>query len=473
MLTTQLIQALEPKLNCNRARLKCLCLLIVSVLRHRTVNLTILATTDDGKSCTNESRYRRFQDFFLRFALCLPSVAKVILSRLPKPPGGYVLAMDRTNWQFGRTDINFLVIAIVVGKVSIPLVWMILPRKTKSGNSNTAQRIKLTEKLLALIPAQDIRVLAMDREFGGKQWLGWLNRKEIGFVLRIKKNTVVGNRLAEARQWPGDASPGNASVVYGNKGLNLFFACKRMQKDGRDTHLIVISNRFQGKEALQLYRQRWGNREALWTPQEERVRSRSNAYDRSAETRETLCGAGAGLPSTVSHGDATCGPASAETQRHPGARVSFDSVSKTFCICSIPRHPVLPAEKKSESSCDGSTRAFSTQFSSCSVGFLLSIGLSSKTDPTGMSTFTTPTMVGHFMQRVDRRSSWRRNTTWISLLGLYVDLRGQLSHFSHYRRNTGLSDLSTGFGELCQGELELQPSVAMSHYQVGNVTPSA
>lgn len=258
MLNSILIQALEKNLNCNLARLKCLSLLVTAVIRHRTVNLTILATTDDGKDVSNESRYRRFQDFFLRFALCLPSVARIILSRIPKPPGGYLLAMDRTNWQFGRRYINFLVIAIVVGKVSIPVVWKILPPKTKSGNSNTAQRIALTEKLLGLMPAQDIRVLAMDREFGGKQWLDWLDRKGVGYVVRIKKNTIVGKLLAEEHAQSRGRRPSKRQRVYGIKGLDLFFACKRMHKDGRDTHLFVISNRFQGEEALELYRQRWG-----------------------------------------------------------------------------------------------------------------------------------------------------------------------------------------------------------------------
>lgn len=258
MLNSILIQALETNLNCNLARLKCLCLLVTAVIRHRTVNLTILATTDDGKAVSNESRYRRFQDFFLRFALCLPSVARIILERIPKPDGGYLLAMDRTNWQFGRRDINFLVIAIVAGKVSIPLVWTVLPRKTKGGNSNTAQRVALTRKLLAFIPAQEIRVLAMDREFGGKQWLAWLDQQEVGYVVRIKKNTIVGKLLAEEHARRRGRKTRRRQRIYGVKGLDLFFACKRMQKDGRATHLFVISNRFHGEEALELYRQRWG-----------------------------------------------------------------------------------------------------------------------------------------------------------------------------------------------------------------------
>jgi hypothetical protein len=96
----------------------------------------VLATTADGKTCSNESRYRRSQDFFLRFSLCMPSVARIIRNRIPTQKDGYLLAMDRTNWQFGRKNINFLVIALVVGKVSIPIAWRILPAKTKQGNSN-------------------------------------------------------------------------------------------------------------------------------------------------------------------------------------------------------------------------------------------------------------------------------------------------------------------------------------------------
>jgi len=31
-----------------------------------------------------------------------------------------------------------------------------------------------------------------------------------------------------------------------------------MKKNGRDTHLLVISNRFQAKQALKIYKRRWG-----------------------------------------------------------------------------------------------------------------------------------------------------------------------------------------------------------------------
>jgi len=255
VLKQKLLQALGSNLNANQARLKTLCLLVSAVLLHRTVNLVILATTPDGKPTSNESRYRRFQDFFQRFQLCLPSVGRIVLSRIPKPTKGYLLAMDRTNWQFGRQDINFLVIAIVAGSVSIPIVWTVLPKKTKRGNSHAKQRIALTKALLKLMPATDIEALTMDREFIGKQWLKWLDKKGVGYVVRIKKNVIVGEHQAEDLARRRGRKPAGLQDIF---GLKLFFSCKKMKEGGRATHLLVVSNRFQGKEALDLYRRRWG-----------------------------------------------------------------------------------------------------------------------------------------------------------------------------------------------------------------------
>lgn len=255
MLNLKLLQPLAESLQCNLARLKCLSLLVSAVIQHRTVNLTILATTNDGKDCSNESRYRRFQDFFLNFALCIPSVGRFILQRIPKPKRGYVLAMDRTNWEFGRMTINFLAVSIIVGSVSIPIIWTVLPRKTKGGNSNTKQRINLMKKLLEILPASDIHALTLDREFIGKRWLSYLDEHDIGYVVRLKKNAYVGWRHAiEYARKRGRKAVGREEIF----GLQLFFASKTMQAGGRATHLLVASNRFRGKEALELYRMRWG-----------------------------------------------------------------------------------------------------------------------------------------------------------------------------------------------------------------------
>ena len=81
----------------NLARMRGLSFLVHAVLLHRTVNLVILSTCDDGRNVSHESRYRRLQDFFLNARLCYKSIARFQLSRMLKPKEGYTLSMDRTN----------------------------------------------------------------------------------------------------------------------------------------------------------------------------------------------------------------------------------------------------------------------------------------------------------------------------------------------------------------------------------------
>lgn len=257
MLKAHLINELNSALDLNLARLKCLALLISSLLRHRTVNLTILAT-ENLSGAKNESCYRRFQNFFLRCSLCLPSVGRLILRKLPRPAQGWTLSMDRTNWKYGKRHINILTVGVVINRIAIPIVWKVLPQSTKRGNSNTTQRIKMLTKVLGLMRAEEIRVLTMDREFGGARWLRWLDDQGIGFIVRIKRNTLVNGRAASLHGPTRKAGKRSAArmTVW---GLHLFFANKPITGNNRrDGHLHVVSNRFSGREALAIYRLRWG-----------------------------------------------------------------------------------------------------------------------------------------------------------------------------------------------------------------------
>ena len=255
MLLLNLHKLLSNNLKANSARLNCLSFIVSAMLQHRTVNLVILSTSDDGKDVSNETRYRRLQDFFLNAKLCYNSIGSFILRRIPKPPEGYTLAIDRTNWKFGRKHINFLVISVVAGPVSIPLVWKVLPQKTKRGNSNTAQRQAIMNRLLKILPAKDIYVLSMDREFIGNQWFKWLEKKDIGYIARIKSNASISDQDAATLAKRSKYKIKGKQMIY---GLELFMACKLLGPQSRSEDLLVVSNRFQGKQALKLYRKRWG-----------------------------------------------------------------------------------------------------------------------------------------------------------------------------------------------------------------------
>ena len=130
-------------------------------------------------------------------------------------------------------------LSIIAGKVSIPLVWKVLLQKTKRGNSDTAQRIALINRLLCIVPASDIEVLTMDREFVGEKWFKYLDSKGIGFIARIKMNCQISGQRADhlaATLFRRHLADAGRHKVF---GLDLFFACKKMQ-DARADYLLLL-----------------------------------------------------------------------------------------------------------------------------------------------------------------------------------------------------------------------------------------
>lgn len=93
--------------------------------------------------------------------------------------------MDRTNWKFGKANINILTVGIVYKNIAFPVVWILL---AKQGNSSTDERIRVMKKVLNLIPNHQIEHLLADREFIVKKWFLWLKQQKIPFVIRIKEN---------------------------------------------------------------------------------------------------------------------------------------------------------------------------------------------------------------------------------------------------------------------------------------------
>src|SRR5260221_83871 len=106
-----------------------------SVQQHKTA-LGFKGPTKQKSVCTRISNFLKTFDFdFAEYARAIVEMAGL--------QGPLFLALDRTNWKFGRIDINLLVLAIVVkDQFSIPILWKALPKK---GNSNTLERIDLLQ----------------------------------------------------------------------------------------------------------------------------------------------------------------------------------------------------------------------------------------------------------------------------------------------------------------------------------------
>ena len=97
------------------------------------------------------------------------------------------LNLDRTNWKWGKRNINILMLAIVYRGIAIPILWTLL---NKRGNSDTKERIALIQRFIAIFGKDRIVNVFADREFIGEQWFTWLIEQDINFCIRVKKTSL-------------------------------------------------------------------------------------------------------------------------------------------------------------------------------------------------------------------------------------------------------------------------------------------
>ena len=175
------------------ARLDCLSMLLLALVQEKTVNLISLSLAFQG-TAKPESAYRRIKRFVSEVRLGQLRLARLLLNFLPAPP--YTVCVDRTNWQFGSSDINILVIAIVHRGVAVPIVWSVLG---KAGNASEDERLELLRTFLDLVSARDITFFLADREFIGETWFHYLDKRAVPFAIRIRKNSLCDGWCPVAR----------------------------------------------------------------------------------------------------------------------------------------------------------------------------------------------------------------------------------------------------------------------------------
>lgn len=184
---TTLFSVLKKELACiNFARVKLMSLFIQALCKVQTVNYERLALGFDT-SVEKDSNLRRIQRFFASYMLDHDVIAKLVFRLLPKREK-YELTMDRTNWKFGETNINILVIGIVHQGVAFPLLFSMMDKR---GNSNTQERKEILDRYDKLFGFETIDVLVADREFVGHDWLDYLTLNKIPYHIRIRENFHV------------------------------------------------------------------------------------------------------------------------------------------------------------------------------------------------------------------------------------------------------------------------------------------
>jgi hypothetical protein len=239
----------------NKARVFVITGLVVSIISLGRVNLKKIATKLNPKN-SKEVNYRRISRFFQYFRFDKRTMAKLLASFLPK--GQWVLSMDRTNWKFGKVHINILMLSVAYKGMAVPIVWYLLKKKSKQGNSGYRDRIRIIKKFINIFGIEKIEVLVADREFVGAVWFKWLKKRNVPFAIRImnNKHVKVGRgdvRIDSLFRYLGlgeHAFYRTKKKIYGYERLSII-GLKR-----KDEYLILATNIKQEK-ALTYYKQRW------------------------------------------------------------------------------------------------------------------------------------------------------------------------------------------------------------------------
>lgn len=246
---TEIQKILASRLQMNKARLSCLSMLLLSLIQEKTVNLVTLSLAFQGKA-EAESQYRRLKRFFTEVKLDEISIAKMILSFLPAPP--YTVCVDRTNWQFGKANINILVIAIAHRGIAFPIVWCLLDKR---GNSSTDERIDLLQSFLTVVKPKEISFFLGDREFIGDVWFNYLDKRNIAFAIRVRNTSLIHNCCSVYALF-SHLAIGELRLL--KNSYELYDCQLRLagMKLSHNDYVIIVTNRLPA-QAFIAYKRRW------------------------------------------------------------------------------------------------------------------------------------------------------------------------------------------------------------------------
>ena len=180
----ELYLILNKSLKWNKSHLKCFALIMLVIILKQTCNLSSASKALPIK-CSPQSIYRRMQRLFAGQYFDYRQISQLIFNMFSFDQ--VQLTLDRTNWKWGKRNINILMLAIVYRGIAIPIVWTLL---NKRGNSDTKERIALIQRFISIFGKDRIVNMFTDKEFIGEQWFTWLIEQDINFCIRVKKTSL-------------------------------------------------------------------------------------------------------------------------------------------------------------------------------------------------------------------------------------------------------------------------------------------
>ena len=223
MLTNLVKEALAP--TWHRARIECFLEMLRGLFLTQSVNTYRLAQRMDG-DVQFESHAQRIRRLLAEQVFDWSVIGRLLL-RLAgiHAKSRVVVAVDRTNWNFGTTAINFLVISVVVSGIGVPVVWTQLGKK---GNSKTSERLDLLERFPDWF--RRIRSRCCWRTGSSSARVGSPRCRSRGFRTPFAFGTTSSSRQRMApasrhRRWPSGSRGGKRSCGPGSNWMGCGVHC--------------------------------------------------------------------------------------------------------------------------------------------------------------------------------------------------------------------------------------------------------
>jgi hypothetical protein len=249
----ELQKKIQAHLPLHGARAAFMMRFVMVVIVVRGVTATTVASVLNPKVLP-ESNEKRIKRFFGEVEIEGEGFAKLMLALLPEKDQ-LVLTLDRTTWELGSTCLNILMLGAAYRGLAFPLLWVLLDKK---GNSDTAERLALIDRMLTLIAAEAIEAIVADREFTGKRWFQGLKERQLVFVMRVRNNTyIVSKGKTRSANQRYDHLKTQEVYICSKRcfifGLRLYVAVTK-SKEGE---LVVLVCNADPDKALLLYSRRW------------------------------------------------------------------------------------------------------------------------------------------------------------------------------------------------------------------------
>ena len=270
-----LTDVLSGYLDWHLSRLKLMARFTSSVLTLTTTDLSKVALALKAGP-KQESNYRRIQRFLSGYEVDFTALGSLLLHLLPQRPP-YEVVIDRTEWHFGETAVNILMVGIAHEGMAFPIAWTALP---SGGSSDFQSQAKVLERFLEVVDPDSIKVVTADREFISVPWMRRLRDRGIPFTIRLRSDRRIwespeGPSLP-ARMHARTVAPGSERTLEGTRYLSgaqedgaqedgaeevlvpVRVVIRRIgDEDSDDPFLILATSGIDPAEATEFYRQRW------------------------------------------------------------------------------------------------------------------------------------------------------------------------------------------------------------------------